>query len=247
MIRVGFNSNKGLLRENNEDSYFIMPKENLFIVADGLGGYNAGQTASGIAVSKIAETVKKEPLHSHDSKDIVNYLKSCVEAANIEIIQKGIKKPETNGMATTLVLCYIDGNKGYFANAGDSRGYIYRDGKLTQVTRDHSYVGDLIRAGKISEKEGETHRERHKITKALGVAIPVEADYYVEKLMYGDIIMLCSDGLYGEVCSEEMQRIMEKCGDMSQIAEELVNRANENGGSDNITVICIKVERGISQ
>ncbi len=244
MIRVGFNSHKGLKRENNEDSYFIMPAEKFFMVADGLGGYNGGQTASGIAVSKIAEIVKKNPIENHSGKDVISYLEGCVEAANIEIIHRGMRDEDVSGMATTIVLCHIDDKLGYFANAGDSRAYIYRNGKLKQITKDHSYVEDLMRAGTISREEAQNHRERHKITKALGVGFPVEADYYCESLCCNDIIILCSDGLHGEVEHKDICKIIEENKEMSSLAEALVDKANSEGGHDNITVICIKIERG---
>lgn len=244
MIRIGFKSHKGLVRENNEDSYFILPKEKVFMVADGLGGYFGGQMASGIAVSKIAEIVKEHPIEKQNKKDIMKYLENCIEEANLEIFQRAKKDEKNSKMATTIVLCYIDEKGGYFANAGDSRGYIFREDRLIKVTRDHSMVSELVRTGQITEEEAENHIHRNSISKALGADIPVKADYYFENLYCEDIVILCSDGLYREVKEEEICRIIKSNADMSTLAEALVDRANCKGGSDNTTVICIKIERG---
>lgn len=121
-------------------------------MADGVGGHNSGQTASGMAVSEIAEMIKQKPIRKRKENSILKYLESCVEAANIRIIHRAIEAPENVGMATTLVMCYINGNKAYFANAGDSRAYIFRDGELRQITEDQGYVNLLVKKGAIMKK-----------------------------------------------------------------------------------------------
>ena len=244
MPRVGFKSHKGMKRESNEDSCFILPQEGVFIVADGVGGHNSGQTASGMAVSEIAEMIKQKPIRKRKENSILKYLESCVEAANIRIIHRAIEAPENVGMATTLVMCYINGNKAYFANAGDSRAYIFRDGELRQITEDHSYVNLLVKKGAITKEDAINHEESNKITKALGVEYPVKADYYIEKLRKNDVLLLCTDGLYNEVDENEICDLIKHEKDMSKLAEQFLSRANAHGGKDNITVVCLKIEGG---
>ena len=228
MTRVGFKSHKGMKRESNEDSCFILPQEGVFIVADGVGGHNSGQTASGMAVSEIAEMIKQKPIRKRKENSILKYLESCVEAANIRIIHRAIEAPENVGMATTLVMCYINGNKAYFANAGDSRAYIFRD----------------VKKGAITKEDAINHEESNKITKALGVEYPVKADYYIEKLRKNDVLLLCTDGLYNEVDENEICDLIKHEKDMSKLAEQFLSRANAHGGKDNITVVCLKIEGG---
>ncbi len=171
-------------------------------------------------------------------------MESCVEAANIRIIHRAIEAPENVGMATTLVMCYINGNKAYFANAGDSRAYIFRDGELRQITEDHSYVNLLVKKGAITKEDAINHEESNKITKALGVEYPVKADYYIEKLRKNDVLLLCTDGLYNEVDENEICDLIKHEKDMSKLAEQFLSRANAHGGKDNITVVCLKIEGG---
>lgn len=245
MIRVGFKSHEGMLRKNNEDSYFILPKEGVFIVADGVGGHNSGQTASGMAVSEIAESIKETGIKDKSEKEILEYMESCVETANIKILHRAIEVPQNAGMATTLVMCLIKGNKGFFANAGDSRAYLFRNGRLKQITEDHSYVNLLVKKGAITKEDAVNHEDSNKITKALGVEYPVKADYYKEELRENDVLLLCTDGLYNEVYENEISQIIKEEEDMAKLAEILLNKANEHGGKDNITVVCLKIEGGL--
>lgn len=245
MIRAGFKSDIGMKRKNNEDSCFMMPREQVYIVADGVGGNNSGETASGLAVSTIAERIKKKsPLSVKKDEDVIGILKDCVELANRKIINYGIKHPENKGMATTIVMCCVKGNKAYFANAGDSRAYILRGGELCQITEDHSFVNSLLKKGAISPEEAMSHEKRNMITKALGAEDQVGADYYQTDIKNGDIILLCTDGLYGEVPEEELCEAIEKTDDMSELAATLVEMANCHGGRDNVTAVCLKVEGG---
>ncbi len=245
MIRVGFKSDKGVVRKNNEDSCFVMPKEHIYIVADGVGGSNSGETASNMVVSNIAKEVKKKPLEKqHGDEEIFAYLKECIEQSNRKIINSGITNKENRGMATTVVLCHIREGKGYFANAGDSRAYIYRNRSLRQITEDHSYVNSLLKEGAISLEEAENHEQSNMITKALGAEKEVKADYYLTDIQSDDIIILCTDGLYNEVDENKIVMAIEENKEMTNLVEELIKMANNQGGKDNITVICLKVEGG---
>ena len=245
MIRVGFKSDAGMKRNKNEDACFIMPNEQVYMVADGVGGENTGERASGMVVTSIAQNVKKSKLVKLKSEDeICRELNLFIEKANNEIREYAFNHTECFGMATTVVVCYVKENVAYFANAGDSRGYIYRKGQLYQVTEDHSYVNFLVKKGLISPKEAETHENRNKITKAVGAEATVEADYYQTEILDGDIILLCSDGLYGELSQEKIIALIKEEENMSSLAEKLVIEANAHGGRDNITVVCLKVEGG---
>lgn len=247
MICAGFKSDIGMKRKNNEDSCFIMPREQVYMVADGVGGNNGGETASGMAVSTIAENIKKRnPAAVKKEQEVIDILKDCVELANRKIINFAKEHPENAGMATTIVMCCIRDEKAYFANAGDSRAYIARGGELFQITEDHSYVNTLIKKGAISPKEAMSHEKRNMITKALGAEDQVGADYYQTDIMHGDVIILCTDGLHSEVPEKEMCMAIKETDDMSALAAQLVKMANNHGGRDNVTAVCLKVEGGYS-
>lgn len=246
MIRVGFKSDRGIKRDNNEDSCFVMPKEHIYIVADGVGGNNSGETASNLAVSSIAEYVKSRPMEKvENDEEICMYLKDCIEIANRKIIASAMGNIENRGMATTIVICHVREGKAYFANAGDSRGYIYRNGSLCQITQDHTFVNALVRDGVITEEEAVNHERKNELTKALGADNEVGADYYQTDIEKGDVILLCTDGLYNEVPIEKIEEAMEYEDNMLNLAEILINRANKYGGRDNITAVCLKIEGGV--
>lgn len=245
MICVGFKSDRGAIRKNNEDSCFVMPKEHIYMVADGVGGNNAGETASSMAVTTIAEYVKEKSIKKLKSqKDIYYYLNSCVEIANKKIRKCAIENPEHRGMATTLVLCYIRENMAYFANAGDSRAYLYRDKKLFQITEDHSYVNELVKKGALTYEEAINHENSNMITKALGAEATVNADLYQMELKENDLILLCTDGLYGSLEDGEISEAMDYESNMLHLSEILINRANMHNSKDNVTAVCLKVEGG---
>lgn len=245
MVRVGFKSSRGKRRKNNEDSCFVMPKEQVYIVADGVGGNNSGEKASSIAVSEIAKRVKETGLAELQSEDeIRKSMEECVELANRKIITYSFDHKETIGMATTVVMCHIKGTKAYFANAGDSRAYIFRDGEMFQITEDHSYVNNLLKEGIISHEEAMNHDKKNMITKALGAENEVGADYYQTEIKNEDIILLCTDGLYSEVPEKELEMAIKEVDDMNNLAELLIKMANYHGGRDNVTAVCLKIEGG---
>lgn len=245
IIKTGFKSDRGTVRHNNEDSCFVMPKEQFYMVADGVGGNNAGEEASSLAVSSIAEYIKANPLTVVEKdEDVCKYINDCVEMANQKVIKHAKEERNNAGMATTLVVCHIRDGKAFFANAGDSRAYIFRNGKLCQITEDHSYVNKLLKGGIISEEEAKNHSQKNMITKALGAENVVNGDLYHAELEIGDIIVLCTDGLYGELSTEEMEEILDTNENMLVLTEKLIKKANDKGGKDNITVVCLKIEGG---
>ena len=150
-MQVGFKSDKGLMRNNNEDACFVLLPDKVYVVADGVGGGNAGEIASRTAVSEIANYIVSHPIAEKENKyAIVNYLQGCLDAANRKIYELSHTYEENSGMATTVVIVYAAGGKAYITNVGDSRAYLYRDGRLAQLTEDHTYVNTLVKAGILS-------------------------------------------------------------------------------------------------
>ncbi len=242
MVQVGFKSDRGLRRKNNEDACFVIPEDKIYIVADGVGGSNAGEVASRNAVSCIAEYVKKNPVkNAKDRESIKKYFVDCVGQANRRIFGLAGEQSENQGMATTLVLAYVNRRKAYVVNLGDSRAYLLRNGGLTQITEDHTYINDLVKSGIISKESAKTHSDRHIIMKALGADDRVLPDIFEVKLMRDDILLLCTDGLYDEVEDDEICRILNSGQPMSEMCNSLITTANRKGGNDNITVVCVKI------
>ncbi len=242
MVQIGFKCNKGLVRENNEDACFVIPGQDVYIVADGVGGNNSGEVASGTAVSEIAEYVNEHDLSQcRGVEEIFEYLSETINIANEKIYRMGIENAANSGMATTLVMAYIRSMTAYIANAGDSRAYLFRDGKLLKITTDHTYVNELVQQGVITEAEARHHKQKNVITKALGAEPYIDPDFYRLDIHRDDIIMLCSDGLYGEVSEDEMISSMNEDISMNDLCCVLVDKALAAGGRDNITVVCLKI------
>ena len=227
MVQIGFKCNKGIVREKNEDACFVIPSQDVYIVADGVGGNNSGEVASRTAVSEIAHYVNNNDLQEFkEPDDIFGFFSEAIESANEKIYRLGIENEDNRGMATTIVLAYIFKGVAYIANLGDSRAYLFRDGMLSRI---------------ITEEEAENHKQKNVITKALGADKFVEPDFYRLEVSRDDILMLCSDGLYGEVSPENMAEILERDESMNDICTQLVDEALQCGGRDNITVVCLKI------
>ena len=241
-MEVGFKSDKGLRRSNNEDACFILLPDNVYLVADGVGGGNAGEIASRTAVSEIANYIASNPIEKATNKyAVVNYLQDCLDKTNEKIFNQALKYEENKGMATTIAVVYAKEGRAYIANIGDSRVYLYRDEELTQLTEDHTYVNTLLKAGIISEEQAAIDDRKNVITKALGADSTVEPDFYQLNIIKGDIFLVCTDGLYDEVSNPEMIDIIKENESMSDICNRMIEKANSNGGHDNITVIFLRV------
>ncbi|MBR6472295.1 MAG: Stp1/IreP family PP2C-type Ser/Thr phosphatase [Firmicutes bacterium] len=241
-MHVGFKSDKGIMRPSNEDACFVLLPDKVYVLADGVGGGNSGEIASRTAVSEIANYVVRHPIkHVYDTMEIVAYLKDAIDKANKKIYEMAKNHSENFGMATTTIVVHIRKGKAYIANIGDSRVYLFRDYELTQLTEDHTYVNSLVRAGILSREEAEHDERKNVIIKALGAEYDVEPDFYQVDLKENDILICCSDGLYDEVSPEEIIDVINEKENMSDLARELISRANENGGRDNITIISLKV------
>lgn len=242
MTQIGFKSNAGVVRSNNEDACFVIPSHDVYVVADGVGGNNAGEIASRTVVQGIAEYVRDVPLDGCETDEaICEYFMECLTEVNQEVYQLGIEHKENRGMATTVVIAYLRGEAAYIVNVGDSRAYLLRDDELQQLTEDHTYVNELLKNGVITEEEAENHFQRNVITRAVGAEPYVKADFYSVPIQENDILMLCSDGLYGEVTEQQIIEIFNQNENMQNTCKLLVNAAIEGGGRDNITVVCLKV------
>ena len=241
-MQVGFKSDKGLRRSNNEDACFVLLPDKVYVVADGVGGGNAGEIASRTAVSEIANYILEHPIANTTNKyAVVNYLQSCLDEANSKIFRMANTYEENTGMATTVVIVYVAFGKVFITNVGDSRAYLYRKGQLVQLTEDHTYVNTLVKAGVLSKEQAEFDDRKNVITKALGAEPTVEPDFFQLEIIKDDIFIICTDGLYDEVEDQEIIKVLSNKQPMTDVCSELIDRANKNGGRDNITVISLKV------
>ncbi len=231
----------GKARELNQDYYYVSPPTDeikLYILADGMGGYKGGEVASKLAT----ETVKEYIYETFDQIDkqketILEMIRQAMNYANQKVYEKSQNQKELEGMGTTLEVCLIYNNKAYIGHIGDSRIYRLRKGVMRRLTKDHSYVQQLVEDGKITRQEATTHPKKNMLTKALGCTPYVEPDLRARNIEKGDVFMMCSDGLTNMIAEEKIcETILE---DKSSAADELIKRANSFGGYDNITVVII--------
>ena len=243
MITVGFKTDKGKKRSDNEDSLFVIPDKKIFIVADGVGGQNSGELASRMTVGYMAQFVCLNPIEeAKTGSELKSYFMKLFSGANSLVHEKATSEKSNYGMATTTVLCYIRENTAYFVNVGDSRAYLIRDGRSYQVTEDHSFVQTMIREGHLTKEEAEKRADKNMITRAIGGEEEVHPDFFTLDLFQRDTIILCTDGLHGEVDDDTMTEIVSSASSMHELATELVDKANEAGGRDNISVVCIRIQ-----
>ena len=243
MISVGFRTDKGVSRAHNEDSVFVLPDRDLYMVADGVGGQNSGELASRMAVSYMAEYAAAHPIGDvKNEAELRDYFMKLLSGANELIFVKACRERKNEGMATTALLCYIRGGKAYFVNVGDSRAYLVRSGRLFQITRDHTIIRERIDNGELTPEQAKDHPDRHAITRAVGGEPKIKPDFYSVDVFSGDTIVLCTDGLYGEVGEDVIAGLAGKSKTMHGLAKDLVDSANMNGGGDNISVVCIRIQ-----
>ena len=225
----------GRMRKNNEDSY--LSSQPVAAVADGMGGHSAGEVASAIAIEELAALGSRGPWENETAA--TDDLKQAILRANRRIREMAASDRKLNGMGTTLVALLEDGDMVHVANVGDSRGYLLRQGELSQVTVDHSLVQELVDDGRLSPEDAERHPQRSVITRALGIDPEVEFDLFTYKLQVGDRLLLCSDGLSDVVEPSQIRNVLLRVRNSHQAARKLVTVANEQGGPDNITVIVV--------
>ena len=229
----------GMVRQVNQDYVYATDRplgilRNLFVVADGMGGHQAGDYAS-----KYTVEVLKRELERSEGEDIERVLVGAIKTANREIIKEASRDAHLKGMGTTVVAATIVNQMMYFANVGDSRLYLINQG-IQQLTKDHSLVEEMVRLGGIKPEEAKHHPDKNIITRAIGAKADVDVDFYEHRLKRGDIILMCTDGLSNMVEDEELFHIVQGGRDIVEAGQALVDAAKENGGTDNIGVVLVE-------
>lgn len=248
-LRFALKSHPGKIRPLNEDAVGADPNIGLFILADGLGGYNAGEVASTMAVSSLLSGLGAELQRAHirddTSFDPANALRDALVSMNEEIFRAALHSAVYEGMATTAVVAWFLGGRLWVAHAGDSRLYRFRSGALQQITRDHSFSQELLDAGMISEEEARVLPAKNLVTRAVGASPTLEPEVHDYDVEAGDIILMCSDGLTEMVTNEGIGAVVgADVQDIAQAARRLIDDANEAGGRDNCSVILVRVDDG---
>jgi serine/threonine protein phosphatase PrpC len=231
----GARTDVGRVRTGNEDGYLARPP--LFVVADGMGGHNAGEVASGLAVRLIDEALPVGVAPAPTS------IASAIQAANAAVWSEARDRPDLAGMGTTCTIVVLDGPRAHVAHVGDSRAYLLRDGSLEQMTSDHTLIASMVREGLLTDEDAQSDERRHIITRAIGAERDVRIDLASRDLRAGDRLLLCSDGLSGQVADELIERVLAGEADPSVAVDRLVELANDAGGEDNVTVIVVDPDR----
>jgi protein phosphatase len=243
----------GLVRSGNEDSFRIIDDSNLFIVADGMGGHQAGEVASkeacdiiDLCFTQMADEILADDVLAIPAKfpKVGELMVKSIRIANRSIYRKSVNDASLAGMGTTIVAAVIDGNMINIAHAGDSRAYRLTGDKLVQLTSDHSWVAELQKNGMYTEAEANQMAGKNVITRALGVHDAVDIDYRCDKLTEGETYIFCTDGLCGFAEDEIIYSVASQCGgDVQKICDNLVNLANDRGGQDNVTVVAVRIDK----
>lgn len=248
-VRASGATDVGKKRTNNEDAFTIRNEQNLYVVADGMGGHSSGEVASQLAVSHINAFFDRHSLDEDSTWPYpydeafsfsANKVRTAIAIANDRIQRYSTEHPESRGMGTTVVAALVDREDLVVCHVGDSRAYHFADGKLSLVTADHSWVSEQVRMGLLSDEEASRHPLRNVITKALGTRDQAEADVAQVKLAVGDRVLLCTDGLNSMASDAEISAVMARRLDLDATCKALLLLANEKGGEDNITVIVIE-------
>lgn len=248
-IEFAGDTHVGMKRDHNEDALLILPEENLFVVADGMGGHASGEVASKIAVDTIKEFYQDTamddeitwPFQTDQADDYdANRLVTSVKLANQRIFEVSNTKPGLRGMGTTVVAACHSDKRVLIAHVGDSRCYSFRDSHLEQITEDHSLLNDFRRSLNLTAEEEKNFPHKNIIVRALGMKISVDVDLTVIEPRSGDSFLLCSDGLSGELEDKEMEAVLNQEVSVMKAVQRLVHLANRNGGKDNITAILIR-------
>ena len=232
----------GKAREMNQDCLYIPKSEedlNLYIVADGMGGYKGGEIASNLAIASSRNYIENNFADiKKDRESIIKLIQDAIIYANMVVCEKAKEEPELENMGTTLEICLIYGNKMYIGHVGDSRIYRIRKNIIRKLTRDHSYVEKLINDGTITREEAQNHPKKNMLLKAVGISAFIEPDVTVKGFLKDDIILIATDGLTNMVPDEQIYKIIQE-NINKDIAKKLVEEANNQGGYDNITAVVI--------
>ncbi len=245
-LEISSFSDIGLVRPNNEDSFLVLPpwqepalsrQACLFGVADGMGGHASGEVAS-----KLAMTTMKTWFSELPAKDLsLSQVEDCFNEANRAIWKKASESKENHGMGTTLTSALVTQNQALLGHVGDTRAYLFRNNELRQITRDHTLVAEQIRLGSLTPAQAKVHPARHILSRAMGVREYVNVDTVLIELMPDDIILLCSDGIYGQIEESKIASEIGGVKEFKQIARALVSEANKSGGKDNATAVLFKI------
>lgn len=239
-MQIFSKTDRGRVRTDNQDAYFAgkITDDSVFaVVCDGMGGANAGNVASELAVRHISEYVIRSYRDGMNMTDTEKTLKNAIVSANISLYDKAVNNTELAGMGTTAVAAFVKDGTAVIAHVGDSRIYLV-NGEIKQLTRDHSVVQSLIESGKITPEDAKVHPRKNVITRALGAEEDVAVDSDCLNLSNGDTLLLCSDGLTNFLDDKDILTVFQN-NDISAVAERLVEEANKNGGGDNITVVTV--------
>jgi serine/threonine protein phosphatase PrpC len=228
----------GLVRDHNEDYFSCMSvgESTLFVVADGMGGHDAGEVASRLAVEIACKVVRDGAQGEYDPQKL---LEKAMQSANTEVIREGESKG--SDMGTTLTLALMKQDKVYIASVGDSRTYWIENGSIRQITEDHSLVAKLVAAGKLTREEARNHPKSNLLYRTIGSDENVKIDTFQVDLKRGGSLLLCTDGLWGEVTEEDIHNVCASERDLKSVCSRLIQLANENGGKDNITAVTVRV------
>lgn len=228
----------GKIREKNEDSFFISNKAiyglpNLYIIADGMGGHNAGEIASKLSIDFFLEYLERT---KYLETCLLDKISDATKYSNKKIYEESIKNKEYSGMGTTFTCCLVDNYNLSIVHIGDSRIYLFEDNTIKQITKDHTYINEMFELGKITETEMISHPKRNMLTKAMGTSSIIDIDSYSIKIDYGNKFLICSDGLTDMVRNEDINNIVQNYN-LGESLDKLIDLAITNGGQDNITII----------
>ena len=239
-------SDVGKVRPGNEDAFFADNERGVYIVADGMGGHVAGEVASQIVTETVGPGVCHAIGEGLRAAELEERILDLIEQANQAILERAESEPEKRGMGTTLtLLALVPGSEYLIEQVGDSRGYLLRDGVLSQITRDHTVVQQQVDRGALTPEQARDHPLSHILTRALGTEATVEADTFGDTAQAGDVFLLCSDGLSGMLSDDVIEAILSTpTDDLQGVADALVDAANAAGGLDNVTAVVVKVVEG---
>ena len=237
-MRVVGKSDVGMVRKQNQDAFWLEQlneQTSIAVVCDGMGGVHGGQEASTLAISSLKESISNMKPNDKPQKLIEQAIQLC----NRVVYDEAQKRDELTGMGTTLVIALIKADKAYIGNVGDSRAYHITNGSISQITKDHSAVQELVDSGHITERQAKIHPNKNVITRAIGIDKEIEYDFFEVSVSTDDILLLCSDGLSNYVDENEIQ-FEASGGEFDDLAIRLIDLANNRGGTDNITVTAIQ-------
>jgi serine/threonine protein phosphatase PrpC len=234
-------SDVGLARASNEDAYAVEPELGLFLVADGMGGAQAGERASAIAVETIVQRIRQA-----GAARTPESLVEAIQLANRNVLEQAAAYPEYEGMGTTVVAVLLDPPSGHVASVGDSRLYLYREAQLERVTSDQTWVNEVGRRLGLTEEQIQVHPFRNVLTMAVGAREKIEVRQYKLELRPGDLLLLCSDGLHGVIEEQGLAEVLADGANLQERVEVLIRRAREAGGPDNITAVLVEIPTGAS-